>query len=64
MIFDFVLRKDICEKLDGIIYVSYNWRDVVGYFGVFFVDEIKFIENKVYRSVNFLLMDYVFFVWE
>lgn len=64
VISDFALRKDICEKLDGTIYASHNWRDVAGHLGVFPADEIKFIENKAHRSVNFSPMDYVLSVWE
>ena len=60
---DYTLRKHICEKLDETLYSSHNWRDVAGKLGIFSADDIKTIENKAHRSLDFSPMDYVLSVW-
>lgn len=60
---DYKLRKHICEKLDETLYSSHNWRDVAGKLGIFSADDIKTIENKAHRRLDFSPMDYVLSVW-
>lgn len=63
VISDYALRRKVCEKLD-MINSSYNWKDVAGQLNLFSVDEIKTIEDKVYRCFKFSPMDHVLTTWE
>ncbi|XP_029179863.2 uncharacterized protein LOC114947369 [Acropora millepora] len=60
---DYKLRKHICERLDDTLYSRHTWRDVAGKLGIFSADDIKTIENKAHRSLNFSPMEYVLSVW-
>lgn len=60
---DYKLHKHICERLDDTLYSRHNWRDVAGKLGIFSADDIKTIENKAHRSLNFSPMEYVLSVW-
>lgn len=60
---DYKLRKHICERLDDTLYSSHTWRDVAGKLGIFSADDIKTIENKAHRSLDFSPMEYVLSVW-